>query len=204
MFSLNLQKHINEFRRYVRNSQFEKTDDGSILFPKANAIVSGEYTHWVTGKESELAFDHNVITDEGLNHMLNVVMLGTPIAVTDWFAMLHSGTGTPDGDTDAGNYDTQLSEIVSGAEGYSEANRILWAPDAVDTVNTAVTNLASPATFTIITATNLTVNGAGLTSVSAKGSATGTLMSAGKFSATRTLANADEFNLKYKVNLDGA
>ena len=74
--------------------------------------------------------------------------------------------------------------------------------DAVDTVNTEVVNDASPAMFTIVTASSLAVNGAGLVSVSTKGSTAGTLISAGKFTATRTLSNTDQFNLKYKVDLD--
>jgi hypothetical protein len=204
MFGPSLKKHLREFQRYILNHQYEK-GDGNIYFPAARATASGIYTHWITGQESDIREDHNILPDEGLNHMLAVALkgptgLGTQI--TSWYAMLHSGSGIPTNALTAANYDATLSEITSATEGYSEATRVLWVGDAVDTVNTEVVNAAAPATFTIATATTLNVNGAGLVSVSTKGSTAGTLISAGKFSATRSFAAADEFNLKYKVDLD--
>lgn len=200
MIGSNLRKHINEIRRYILNYQYEVADDG-IYFPKASASVKGIYTHWVTGYESDIREDTNILPDEGLNHMLGV-SLKSASQITTWYLMLHSGTGTPTAALDADNYNATLSEITSASEGYSEAARVTWAGDAVDLANTEVVNDATPAAFTIVTASNLDVNGAGLVSVSGKGLQSGTLLSAGKFSATRTLADTDVFNLKYKVDLD--
>ena len=202
MFGSNLIKHLKEFQGYVRSHQYEK-GEGIIYFPRAHAEAGGIYTHDVNGEDERS--DHNIICDEGLNYILNQIMLTSAAAVPrTWYCMLHSGSGTPTAAITAANYNATVSEITSAAEGYSQATRVLWVGDAVDTVNTEVVNLASPAAFTIVTATSLAVNGAGLTSISTKGSTSGTLISAGKFSATRTLANADTFNLKYKVDLDAA
>ena len=202
MFGSNLVRHFKELQRYVRNFQYE-LGDGDIYFPKAQASIAGIYTHWITGQEFDIRNDHNLIPDEGLNYILNEMMLSSAAAVPrTWYVMIHSGTGTPSAALNAANYDGTLSEITSGSEGYTEATRVLWVGDAVDTSNTEVTNTATPATFTIITASNLAVNGAAITSISTKGSTAGTLMSAGKFTATRTLANTDEFNLKYKIDFD--
>jgi hypothetical protein len=204
MFGKDFLKYAREFAGYLRNHKYEVSPAG-VYFPKANALARGEYTHWVTGYESELAADHNIIPDEGLNHFLDVVLKGPSGAgtqITSWYLMLHSGSGTPAASLTAANYNSTLSEIVSGTEGYTEATRIAWAGDAVDTANTEVTNSTTPATFTIVTASSLAVNGAGLVSVSTKGATSGVLLSAGKFSATRNLSDTDEFNLKYKVDLD--
>lgn len=203
MFGSNLKKHLREFQGYVRNHQYEK-GEGQLYFPKANVAAAGIYTHWVTGQESDIRNDHNIIPDEGLNYILGQIMLTSALAAgaRTWYIMLHSGTGTPSAALTAANYHATLTEITSGAEGYSEANRVLWVGDAVDTVNTEVTNDASPAAFTIVTASSLAVNGAGMTSLNTKGTTSGTLMSGGKFSATRNLANTDVFNLKYKVDFD--
>ncbi len=201
MFGYNFKRHLNELRRYVQNHQYEK-GEGEIYFPKAKASVAGIWTHWITGQESDIRYDHNILPDEGLNYILDIVMLGNPTAPTDFFVMLHSGTGTPTAAITAANYDATVSEITSASEGYSEANRVTWVGDAVDVANTEITNAAAPATFTIVTASSLAVNGAGLTTISTKGSTSGKLMSAGKFSATRNLANTDEFKLKYKVDFD--
>lgn len=206
MFGVDLKKHFNEVRRYLNSFKFEVSPFGLYL-PKAHAFVRGGYEHWVVGYESEVAVDHNIIPDEGLNHFLNVVLKGPSGAgtqITSWYLMLHSGSGTPDATLTAANYNATLNEITSGSEGYSEATRVQWVGDAVDTVNTEVTNDASPASFTIVTASSLAVNGAGLVSVSTKGSTSGVLLSAGKFSATRNLSNTDTFQLKYKVDLDAA
>jgi len=197
-------KHLREFQRYIRNFHYEISPQG-IYFAKAHAVVRGAYEHWVTGWESQRVIDHNIVPDQGLTHMLAVALKGPAgigTQITTWYLMLHSGSGVPAATLTAANYNTTLSEITSGAEGYSEATRIAWVGDAVDTVNTEVVNDASPAMFTIVTASSLAVNGAGLVSVSTKGSTAGTLISAGKFTATRTLSNTDQFNLKYKVDLD--
>ena len=199
MFSSTVLKHFRELRRYVLNYQYE-AGEGVIYFPKAKALMSGVYTHNVNGEDERS--DHNIIPDEGLIYMLGVTMKGSPSnAGTAWYCALHAGTSPPDADVDADNYASLYSEITSATEGWV-GNRILWVGDAVDGLNTEVVNEASPAAFTIVTATSLNVNGAGLLSVSGRGSQAGTMISAGKFSATRTLANTDTFNLKYKVDLD--
>lgn len=200
MIGSNLWKHINEFKRYVRNHQYEVSDSG-VYFPKAHALAAGAYVHTVNGEDE--CTDHNIIPDEGLNHILNVIMKSGS-QITTWYCMLHSGSGTPSAALTAANYDATLSEITSSAEGYSEATRVTWVGDAVDTGNTEVVNDASPAEFTIVTASTLVVNGAGLTSVNTKGSGSGTLISAGKFTAARNLSNTDTFSLKYKIDLDAA
>lgn len=202
MFGSNLIKHWKEFRNYTRNNQYE-AGEGQIYFPKASVAVGGVYTGWVTGYESEVTTDANLIPNEGLNFILNDIMLTSPlVAPRLWYVMLHSGSGTPDAATTAATYESLHSEITSGAEGYSEATRVLWVGDAVDTVNTEVTNDATPAAFTIVTSTSLGVWGAAITSISTKTSAAGTLMSLGKFSAQRSLSNTDVFNLKYKIDFD--
>lgn len=204
MFGKDFLKHAREFAGYLRNFKYEVSPNG-VYFPQANALARGTYTHWVAGFESEMVSDHNIIPDEGLNHFLSVALKGPSGAgtqITTWYLMLHSGSGTPSASLTAANYNATLNEIVSGTEGYSEATRVQWVGDAVDTVNTEVVNGASPATFTIVTASTLAVNGAGLVSASTKGSTAGVLLSAGKFSATRNLSNTDEFKLKYKVDLD--
>lgn len=201
MFGSNLLRNIKEIARYVRNHQYEM-GDGGLYFPKARAGISGIYTHTVNGMDERS--DRNLIPDEGLVQFLGEVLQNpsAPAHVAAWYVMLHSGTGTPTAALTAANYDATLSEITSGSEGYSEATRVAWAPDATDIVNTEVTNLASPATFTIVTASSLIVNGAGMTSIATKGSTSGVLLSAGKFSTPRTLSNTDEFDLKYKVDFD--
>ena len=195
-----LVRHIREFRRYVANGQYERSPDG-ILFPKASARMGGMYSHWINDDLSTMCHDHNLIPDEGLNHTLDVIMVsGTQI--TSWYMALYANAYTPTASLTAANFAATASEITSASEGYTEANRVTWVGDAVDTVNTEVTNTATPAAFTIATASTLAVNGAALLSIQTKGSTSGTLISAGRYAATRNLSDTDTFNCRYKVDVD--
>ena len=41
MLDRDLQKHAGEFGRYLRNNQYEVTDTGGVLFPRAAAVAAG-------------------------------------------------------------------------------------------------------------------------------------------------------------------
>lgn len=191
-----LKKHAGEFRRYLANSQFEKTEDGRILFPKANVFASGTYVHDVNGMDERT--DPNILPDEGLMYLLTTGFYnGTKI--TTWYLSLYSGNYTPVAGLTAASYPATAGEITSGSEGYSESTRRTWTASAP--ASNIVDNVASKATFTIVTASSLTVNGAALTSDATKGAVTGTIASATKFASTRTLYNTDVFNLAYRIQL---
>lgn len=190
-----LLKHRAEFARYIRNRQYEQTDAG-ILFPQAGAIAKGVYSHGVNG--TDWRDDKNIVVTEGLNHMLDVV-LHDASKISTWYFGLFSANTTPLATWTAANFTSNATEITSGSEGYSEATRQAFVEAAASAG--AITNSASKAAFTIVTASSLTVWGAGLLSSSTKGGTTGTLMSAAKFSAARTLYNTDVFNLGYTLTL---
>lgn len=196
-------KHFGEFARYVRNFDYERDGTG-IYFPTAKAWMRGTYDHWITGFESDLRTDMNVIPLEGQNHFLDVAFKsGTPYA--SWYLGLHSGTGAEDSAVTASTYNATYSEIQAQSGdpgGYTSATRIAWTSDAIDTVNSEIVNDATPAAFTVDTTTTLVVNGAWMTNKSGRTDYTGIAMSIAKFTATRNLADTDVFNLKYKIDLD--
>jgi len=191
-----LLKHAGEFRRYLRNGQYERTEDGRILFPKAQALASGVYIHDVNGEDERI--DPNILPDEGLLYLLSVGFNnGTKLAT--WYLSLYAGNYTPTSGLTAASYPATAGEITSGSEGYTESTRRTWVVSAP--ASNLIDNASSKATFTIATASSLTVNGAALTSDATKGAVTGTLASASKFSAARTLYNTDVFNLAYRIQL---
>lgn len=191
-----LQKHAGEFRRYMANGQYERTEDGGILFPKAGAVAKGGYLHDVNGTDER--WDPNILPDEGLLYLLTTGFYNGA-KLTTWYLSLYAGNYTPVAALTAASYPATAGEITSGSEGYSESTRRTWSL-AAPAANIA-DNVASKATFTIVTASSLTVNGAALTSDATKGAITGTLASATKFASTRTLYNTDVFNLAYRVQL---
>lgn len=194
MFDKDLVKHSREFAGYLRNHQYETTDAG-LVFPKAHAVASGMYAHRVNG--GEWSYDPNLLPSEGLTYLLSLLGAGTKL--TTWYIAPYSGAISPSANWTAATFSSTASEITSGTEGYTNATRPTWTPGtaAADTIN----NNASPVTFTIITASTLSINGVGMLSASAKGATTGVLLSATRFSATRTFANGDLFDVKYAVSL---
>lgn len=196
MFDRDLQKHAGEFARYLRNHQFEVTDDGGIYFARAAAVAQGGYLHDVNGLDER--FDKNLLPDEGLIYLLSVG-LNNGTKIPTWYLSLYAANYTPLAGLTAASYPATASEITSNTEGYTEPTRPVWTPTAPTTP--LIDNLANKASFTIATASSLTVNGAALLSEATKGAITGKLISATKFSAPRTLYNTDVFNLAYRVQL---
>lgn len=196
MLHNDLVRHAAEFRRYVRNGQFEQDEQGAIHFGRASAIARGGYLHSVNG--TDVRFDPNLLPDEGLVYLLSVGLNnGTKLAA--WYLSLYAANYTPLAGLTAASYPATASEITSGTEGYTESTRPVWTPTTPTTP--LIDNLSNKAAFTIATASSLVVNGAALLSDPTKGAVTGKLISATKFSASRTLYNTDVFNLAYRVEL---
>jgi hypothetical protein len=195
MIDRDLLKHRAEFQRALTNNKYEVSEEG-LFFPKQSVMVSGVYTHDVNGFDERS--DSNLLTTEGLNHMLDVT-LHDASKVTTWYVKLFSGNVTVLATWTAANFTSNATEITSNSEGYSEST----APVYVEAAAAAgvTTNTASKAAFTIATTTSVTVWGAALSSSSTKGGTTGTLMSASKFGAVRTLYNTDVFNVGYSITL---
>lgn len=196
MLDRDLQKHAGEFGRYLRNNQYEITDDGGVMFPKAAAVAAGGYLHDVNGLDEQ--FDKNLLPDEGLIYLLSAG-LNNGTKLPTWYLSLYAANYTPLAGLTAASYPATASEITSNSEGYTESARPVWTPTAPTTP--LIDNLANKAAFTIATASSLTVNGAALLSEATKGAVTGKLISATKFSAARTLYDTDVFNLAYRVQL---
>jgi hypothetical protein len=194
MFDKDLVKHSPEILAYLRNHQYE-TSDAGIVFPKAHAVASGMYAHRVNG--GEWSYDPNLLPSEGLTYLLSLLGAGTKL--TTWYIAPYAGAVSPGANWTAATFASTATEITSGTEGYTNATRPTWTAGtaAADTIN----NNASPVTFTIITASTLVMNGVGMLSESAKGAATGKLLSATRFSAARSFATGDLFDVKYAVSL---
>ena len=196
MIDKDLLAHRAELSRYLRNGQYEVTDGGGILFPKASAIAHGVYVHDVNGLDERM--DPNLLVTEGLNHILDAVFHGST-QIGTWYVSIFSGNVTPQATWTAANYVANATEIWANGESYTEATRPAFDEAAASAGS--ITNSASKAAFTIDTASSITVWGAALISSNVKGGTTGTLMSASKFAASRTLYDTDILNIGYTITL---
>lgn len=184
-----------ELNRHLRNNAYEQTADG-ILFPKANAIARGKYVHSVNGEDEQE--DYNLLTIEGLNHALDTA-LKNGTQNTTWYLALYEGNYTPVNTLTAASFPATAGENTSQTEGYTGANRPTWTPGTI--ASGSVDNHDAKATFTFATASSVVINGAGLSSVQARGATTGVLLSATKFSAARTFLDTDTFTLGYELEI---
>jgi hypothetical protein len=188
---------FSKFRREVANRQYEISDSGGIYLPKAKVMLGGvfEVDHIRDGKSLGITRDHNIVVNEGLNHILSAVFnAGTQI--TAWYVGIFEGNYTPVATDTAANITANSTECTA----YDEATRVAWVEAAPS--GQSITNSASKATFTM-NATK-TIYGAFLASASAKSATTGTLMAASKFSASRAVVNLDQLLLTYALSCSDA
>jgi len=195
MLDKDLTKHGREFAGYLKNHQYDVSDEG-IIFPKAGVQAIGEY--FVSSPGYADSVEKNLIPTEGLNHLLMVGLKDTAKLNTFYLA-LYSGNYVPTAALTAANFASTATEITSNTEGYSESVRQTWTPAAAS--GGMIDNVASKANFTIETASSVTIRGAALLSSNVKGGTAGVLISAAKFTADRVQYDGDVFTLGYRVRL---
>ena len=180
----------------IAAERFDVTANG-IYFPRQGVVANGEYFGRVNGGAWAKEGD-NLIPTEGLAHILNVA-LGTTAKPAGLYLALFSGATAPAANWGAASFAAVASEIVSQTEGYTAATRPVWTP--VNTNTGSIDNMASVASLTIATASQLNVTGAALLTNSTRGGTTGALVSASLYAAPRVFQNGDIYELGYRINL---
>jgi hypothetical protein len=167
-----------------------------IIVPRQRSLLLAhgmwEVEHWRQGRRLGKDVTKNLICNEGLNHILNVVLHGsTP--VSPWYMAIFKGNYTPVASATAANVVGDSTEC-SGSD-YTEGTRPEYVEAAA--ASQSITNAASKATFTI-GAPN-TIYGAYLISGSTKASATGTLLAVARFATSRAVIAADLLLVTYTI-----
>ena len=142
---------------------------------------------------------HNLITNEGLNRLLDVMLHATTQTTTWYVGLFEDNHTVAAGD----NYDVPgFTECTA----YDEAARQAYVEAAASSQST--TNSANKATFTI--SATKTIYGAFLASVSTKGDHTAgadnVLLCAAQFSSSKAVEDDDTLEVTYTVSAadDGA
>jgi hypothetical protein len=135
---------------------------------------------------------HNIVTNEGLDHILDVVLHGST-AVSPWYCSLFESDSTP---AAGWTYDTYADSDCTECTAYDESNRVEYNEAAASSQST--TNSANKAQFTMNA--SKTLYGAALVSVNTKSDhGAGTLLCAGTFASSRAVVDDDVVNLTYTV-----
>lgn len=157
---------------------------------KAKVMIGGVFQVWCYGPDGELKwFDqaHNLITNEGLDHVLDTVLHGGT-AVSPWYVGL-KGTGTiAAGDTLASHAGWTENTAYTG-------NRQEYVEAAAS--SQSVTNSANKASFDI-TSDGQTIAGAFL--ASAASGTSGTLLCAADFASSKSVDNGDTLEVTYTIS----
>lgn len=136
---------------------------------------------------------HNIITDEGLNRILDVVLHGTT-QTSPWYCELFENDFTADGDE---TYDVPAYTICTA---YDEATRPAY--DEAASSSKSTTNSASKATFTMNA--SKTIYGASLVSVNTKNDhtagANNVLLCVGKFGTAQPVISGNVCSLTYTLS----
>ena len=185
----------NELALALDREQYDLTDEG-VYFPRQGVLAAGEYFDRINGGEWQRT--KNLIQTEGLAHILNVAM-GSTAKPAGYFLALFSGAAAPAANWTAASFAAAASEIVSLTEGYTSATRPAWTP--TNTSTGSIDNMASVASVTIATSSQLNVTGAAMLTNSTRGGTTGVLVSATKYAAARVFQSGDTYEVGYRLSL---
>ena len=186
-----------EAAREIRAERFDITPDG-IYLPRIGARAAGEYFGRVNGGAWQKEGD-NLIVTEGFAHLLNVTFDTSTAKPAGYYLAIFSGNTAPAANWTAASFAAVASEIVSMTEGHSGATRPVWTP--AKTTTGSIDNMATVASLTIATSSQLNVTGAALLTSSQRGGTTGVLVSASLYAAPRTFQAGDIYELGYRINL---
>lgn len=181
----------------IKRFGIEQADDGSLFVPRARITIGGVFTyeHRRDGEIVSVERCRNIITNQGLNHALDVILHGTT-AVSPWYVGVFEGNYTPVAGDTAATFPANATESTA----YDEATRQEYVEAAASSQST--TNSASKATFTF-NATK-TIYGAFMSSVSTKSSTAGTLLAANKAGTAKSVVDDDQLLITYTLSMTSA
>ena len=143
----------------------------------------------------DVAHDHNIVVNEGINKMLDTWLAGGA-QTSLYYVSLFSSNSTPSATWTLANYRASLATEWTN---YVEAARPAWSVAAA--ASQTITNSASPAVFTATA--GATIYGAVIATASNKsgtGDATGFMVAATRYSTSRSLLTNDVASVSYTIS----
>ena len=154
-------------------------------------VYTVETVNRKTGEVVEQEVVHNIMPEQGRNHMLNVTLNGMP-QTQDWYLLPYGNDYEPQDSDTAATLPTTAGELTN----YAGSTRVRI--NTASAVGGVVSNDANRAEFDFDA--EVTVRGLALVSVPNKGSPLGTLLSAVRLSSPKT--PDPEFTLRVLAVID--
>lgn len=183
--------HIKELARAVRNYNFERMEDGRLLFPEQKLFVGGIFE--MARNDGPFEVCDNVVTFEGMDYLFNTGGLAS-----GGFIVPFATNTAPTTALTAANFGGTLTEFTN----YVETTRQAWTNEGSD--DGVITNAAAPAIITIGALTgsvNTSCYGAGINlTVGTKGGGTGVCFCAMLAPKAKTgLDEGETLSFKYGI-----
>lgn len=162
---------------------------------KPGLAIAFEYTPEIVLPDGRVLVGEtvrNIIPQVGIDHIAGMIR-GQTATISNWYVGVFQGNFTPTSATTSADLQASAQE----SQAYDEATRPLWQ-NAYDDVG-VIDNVANRAVFTFNAAR--TLYGAFLVSSSAKGGATGLLLSIARFSSPRTVDPGAQFRVAAGLTL---
>lgn len=169
-------QHRAELARRIRAHKYEVSENG-LHVPQMGVSIGGamKVKDYRDGSVETIDIDANLLTTEGLTHLVNVLLppTGGYAQITAWYVAPFSGNYNPVNTVTAATFTAAATEFTH----YSNATRMaLTIPTAATTPSTG--NTGNEALMTINAAGPFNIYGAGVISASAKSSTGGKLLAA--------------------------
>lgn len=168
---MNIDKHLPELRRAIRNHKYEFTQDG-VLVPNMGLHAGFLFETTVNGKDRQVT--PNMVPKQGRVYLLSAAL--NLLSPTAFYIMPYTADATPAEDWTAANFESKATEFT----GYESAvNRLQWNRTLDGSGGSKAGNAADPADFELSAGqTDVTFYGFGLSTAQAKSSNQGVLISA--------------------------
>ena len=112
----------DSFRKDIINNKYEIDDSKGIYLPKHRVTIGGIFTNEVYRDGNLIMLpeeSHNIVVNEGLNHVLDVV-LHNSTQVATWYVGIFKGNYTPLATDTAANITSNSTEATE----YDETTRV--------------------------------------------------------------------------------
>lgn len=186
----------NDVRRALASHRFERTDDGRLYVPAAQAFIGGVFNHNVNQHNARVT--PNDMVNQCLDDVL-AVYFKQSAQRTAFYIAPFAGNVTPDPATlTAANFAATQTEFTD----YNESARPAWDPGDVEAQ--AVDNAANLARFTM-SEDNSTIWGFAMLTAAPKSATTGILVCCAKDATARDgLKAGDKLNVEYDLTASDA
>ena len=158
---------------------------------------------WRDGNCIDSFQSKNLITTEGKEHILKLLLDNTEAKKTTWYVGLQLANNTPSASWTSSDIGAAGNVVEDDGTIWVETARQEYVDDAVESSGDARTidNDTTKATYTVDTGQSTTVYGAFLVSSSTFRATTAPLLCISNFSSSKALTAGDEIKVKYTLQI---